>query len=518
MASRTVRTLLGAALVVGSATAGAAGFEIPDNGTQALGRGGAFTAIADDGTAIQYNPAGLAQSEGLNLTIDTNLVNHAVTFARRNPDGETDKVDVATVSNSAGTFVAPMAAVSYGRKILANDTLSVAAGVYGPSSYGHYVFPRGGTTTADDLDNGKDVAGQRYQLIENDLFIVYPTVSVAYRLPLPTFVSVGISGQAVYSHFQFDQNIYAQPSQQTAFGTTGANGSKGVPNKLGDHKFSERPPTSIGDEDQGWDANVKVDMKGQWRLAGIFSALAKFGPAKVGVSFRPGYKLHLDGTMNVTLPPVLSSPDAAVKANAKVSGNEASLDLNWPSILRIGVGSDIPMVPGKLDVAGEFTYETWSVVDKFVLTPKNIEVTSDALPPQKLAAVNIAKNMRDTWTARLGAQYELPIPMVIVQTRLGGYYERSALPEEYTTVDLAHFDRIAFTGGASVGLKVGDVVGPLMLDLGALYSPTSTREVRNGAVTLTTSDEHLAKGAVNNGDYTSSVFILSAGIRGHFAL
>ena len=46
-------------LGVGHRDARAGGMEWPDNGTRSLGRGGAFTAKADDPTAIVLNPAGL---------------------------------------------------------------------------------------------------------------------------------------------------------------------------------------------------------------------------------------------------------------------------------------------------------------------------------------------------------------------------------------------------------------------------------------------------------------------------
>ncbi|HEX4461131.1 MAG TPA: hypothetical protein VIA18_24290, partial [Polyangia bacterium] len=39
----------------------AGGFELPDNDAEALARGAAFTAKADDGMAIEYNVAGLAR-------------------------------------------------------------------------------------------------------------------------------------------------------------------------------------------------------------------------------------------------------------------------------------------------------------------------------------------------------------------------------------------------------------------------------------------------------------------------
>ena len=51
----------------------AGGFEFPDNGTEALGRGGAFTAKADSPLAIEYNIGGLAKQRGTKLLFDSNL-------------------------------------------------------------------------------------------------------------------------------------------------------------------------------------------------------------------------------------------------------------------------------------------------------------------------------------------------------------------------------------------------------------------------------------------------------------
>ena len=129
-----------------------------------------------------------------------------------------------------------------------------------------------------------------------------------------------------------------------------------------------------------------------------------------------------------------------------------------------------------------------------------------------------APAVQDAQSYRLGMQWELPVPVVKLAGRLGGYYEKSAIPEEYTTIDLAHFDRYAVTAGASVGASLGDIVGPVMLDVGALYSPPVTREVRDSKITLTASDPYLATDSVGDGNYTSSIFILSVGVRAHFGI
>ena len=76
------KTLLIVAIAAWPARALASGFEIPDNGTEALGRGGAFTAKADDGTALEYNVAGLAQQRGTRLLLDANLWLSSYSFQR----------------------------------------------------------------------------------------------------------------------------------------------------------------------------------------------------------------------------------------------------------------------------------------------------------------------------------------------------------------------------------------------------------------------------------------------------
>jgi long-chain fatty acid transport protein len=63
-----------AILVFTASSAMAAGFRLPEAGAKAMGMGFAFTAQADDPSAIYFNPAGIMQLEGNNVMAGTTFV------------------------------------------------------------------------------------------------------------------------------------------------------------------------------------------------------------------------------------------------------------------------------------------------------------------------------------------------------------------------------------------------------------------------------------------------------------
>jgi len=99
MQRRLVTAFVTAFVAVVPASAAAGGFEIPDNGTEALGRGAAFTAKADDGTALQYNIAGFARQRGTRLLVNTNLWVSDYSFARSGtyPDDPANSFSLCSV-------------------------------------------------------------------------------------------------------------------------------------------------------------------------------------------------------------------------------------------------------------------------------------------------------------------------------------------------------------------------------------------------------------------------------------
>src|SRR5262245_58555962 len=171
------RTIAALVVLLIPAAAWAGGEEIPDNGAQALGRGGAFTAKADDLTALQYNVAGLAMSRGTRVLFSANIVNASAEFQRAGTYPGTGTTysgqPFPMVSRQTGAFFAPRFVVA---SELSTKKWTVAAGVFGPSAYGKSSWP-----TEVTVNGQAAPAPQRYDLISEDLLQVFPTVAVAWR-------------------------------------------------------------------------------------------------------------------------------------------------------------------------------------------------------------------------------------------------------------------------------------------------------------------------------------------------
>ncbi len=208
--SLVTSSAIGATLLCASSTALAGGFEIPDNGAQAVGRGGAFVAKADDGTAIYFNPAGLARQRGTRIYGGGNLYLHSFEFQRsssfpddpNNPATPWGQRPFPVVTNSAGPFFAPFLAASTDFASL--DRLTVAIGAFGPPVVGNRTFP---------LAIRNAPAASRYDFIQSRSTIFFPTASAAYRVT--PWLDLGFSAHLVLAQFDQTTVSYADVGQCT---------------------------------------------------------------------------------------------------------------------------------------------------------------------------------------------------------------------------------------------------------------------------------------------------------------
>jgi long-chain fatty acid transport protein len=99
------------------------GLRIPDQDPKAMARGNAFTATADDPSAVYYNPAGITQSTGHNASAGVNIVTLG---SEREANGQ-------SIDTKDSVHVLPQVYYTYG---FTNVPIALGLGFYAPYGLG----------------------------------------------------------------------------------------------------------------------------------------------------------------------------------------------------------------------------------------------------------------------------------------------------------------------------------------------------------------------------------------------
>lgn len=427
-----------------STTVVAGGFEFPDFGAQSVGRSGAFTAKADDLSALAINPAGLANQKGVNLYYSHNFTRLGLDYTRApatiyatNPIYPNDPTkDTATripfskVSNDRPWF--PLGASLAASYDFGLDLFTFGLGVWGPSAVGHTKFGLVPETAA--LDEGvAQPNGAKYMMIERDILILYYTLSAGFRLPNHRF-GVGVDLQWVdMPQLKFDMMV------------DGTETSKVYPVR------------------SSWDTLARVDASDRFNFSTIIGVWARpWDFLELGLSSRPlPITMNAGGTVDVDLfGSAFQNPDGSYWADSEwglsddgagVGGSttKASVKFTLPPWIRFGAR----YVHGDpddetFDVELDFVYEFWrtfDVIEVDMNTKMNVEKNLGKIVA--LGPIRIDKKFNDTWSLRLGGDWQAWDDTLWV--RAGTFYESGASPEKYTAVDFEAFDRL----GGSVGVS-----------------------------------------------------------------
>ncbi len=166
-------------LLVWGAPVFAGGLSTPGQGARALGMGGAFTAVADDGSAIYYNPAGMSRIDGTLIEAGIALIFPEIRYTM--PNGVTEK--------STKSAFGPTLFITH----RITDRFSAGLGIYTP-------YARD-AEFSDDLANG--FPSQRSKMVRTDLSMV-----ISYKMN----DNFSIGGGLIIGYSQVDQSIPAGPA------------------------------------------------------------------------------------------------------------------------------------------------------------------------------------------------------------------------------------------------------------------------------------------------------------------
>jgi long-chain fatty acid transport protein len=266
-------------LLAGSAMA--AGFQINEQGTRAMGQAMAFAARADDPSAIYFNPAGITQLEGTQFYFGGTAI-----------IGNTTWIDVdGTEIDSRDRWEFPMH--MYMTHQL-NEQWYFGLGVFVP--YG--------------LSKGwpDDFPGKYYSKEARLLsFCVNPTI--AYKINERVSIAAGFD----YYHTEgrLDRELYLQPLSDLYFG--------GYP--LDDGYFS----AIVKSDDFGWNAGIRVMLNDKWA---------------VGASYRSQVKTDLEGDLELKVPHT-GVPQIDGTLAALFPSQRASTSITLPDTAFIGIGGEV---------------------------------------------------------------------------------------------------------------------------------------------------------------------------------
>jgi long-subunit fatty acid transport protein len=453
----------------------AGGFELPDIGTQGLGRGGAFTARADDGMALQYNVAGLARQRGTHLLLGANLVTHQFRFKRagRYPSYEQafpyNGKTYPLMVNSGGPGILPAGVITSDLGGL--NRLTIAAGLLTPSAAANRTFVVQIPTT-----DGKSVPSPtRLDAIRNGGSIYYPTVGFAYRVTRALDLGVSLSAA-----------LWTLDSQQSA--------------------YFDAPDTM----DRTCTRAEHVDCVSQTKLTGSATSFS----GAIGAMIRPSPSVQLGAQFR--LPTSLKAEDVTYTQTAtkslgtKPEDQKVSVEMNLPWVLRVGARA-IKMVKTfeLYDLEANLTVEGWGGAQGDGIRT-NVPKLNNFEPYTQLTQ----HGYTNTVSARVGGGYNIDLGGDQLTVRGGAYYDSSATPTKYTRIDVDTLAKI----GATIGL--GYRVGAFSVNAAFALVGASQRTVTDGAIF----PSNAARGgkpsdaldqkfpAINNGVYWSATQIFSLSV------
>jgi long-chain fatty acid transport protein len=359
--TRPTGVLLALVFALGPGTAGAAGFSIYEEGGRGMGFAGAFTAVADDPSAIFHNPAGIAFLKGKQIYLGMTLVHPSSEFVGADPNpgqGVTEKGDVGEI---------PVPTFYYTHQF--SERLVFGAGLSTPF----------GLKTAWA---NPDAYSGRHLSIEADLhsFSLNPTVAykLADRLAIGVGLDVRLSNVKLVRRVQAT-NPVTKALVDVAEATLESNTGSGL----------------------GWNAGFLAKPSENLSL---------------GASYRHKVQVSYDGTATFRqIPTGIAAFDAAVAAGLPQTQTPITTLIEFPSIASAGLSYSWT----DWRVAADVVYFQWSTFDRLPIRFSEFPTLGqDILEEYENSwqfRTGIERRLGETWAVRAGYFFDqspAPAPSV----------------------------------------------------------------------------------------------------------
>jgi len=337
-------------LLLTASTSFAAGFRLVEGGAKAMGMGFAFTAQADDPSAIYFNPAGLTQLKGQNVMV-------GVTYVRENGadfTGTTPLTGGATASETQKSlnFYIPNA---YYTRTTDSGYIAYGIGIFAPFGLGQ-----------EYDDKNKSIFRNQITKIDLQTIVVNPTIA----FKINDVLSVGAGIDWMYGKAKLAKTA-VYPGVGNIF-TLDLDGT--------------------GD---AWGYNFGLLLKPS----------ANF---RIGANYRSPFTLRIkDGdveirNINSTVPFIPPGVTVAQVFGGTSFDTKASTTLSMPATFALGVSYTMDRLTVNADA-------DWTFWHSYNSLPIDIRDNKGALLPDS----NSPKNWKDVVALRLGVEYRVTDPLAL---------------------------------------------------------------------------------------------------------
>lgn len=422
---------------------------VPGSGAVSSARAGASVASTDDGEALSINPAGLAKTEGVKLTISATLIQYFMSFSRRgtydpvtNPDGTPRPYNgdaYATVENDPKPPLGigawqplPVLVASWdlGGRV---PGLAIAGGLYTPSGYPFRDMSQGYDFERDVSTDSIAPPPTRYDIMQQESALLLPSIGAAYRVT-PDF-DVGA---------RFTVGNLKSKTTVVVWGT----------------------PFNV-DEDIRNDSIFTADVKDGFIPTGGIGATYRIGPTiELGANWTAPVVIKAKGTAKSVKGPSTDQtkvigplPDAMATCSKGGTFEEQKACISLQLPMTATVGGRYKILDGNGAVMGDVeldaTWENWGKTCNFdsdhiagssctspgqyrVQIESGLYVNDQFTQPLNINAVNLG--LKDTFGLRLGGSYRIPMGDNTIVARGGLAYDTAAAKEGWLR---ANFDGAA---------------------------------------------------------------------------
>ena len=427
-----------------------------------MGRAGTGTASpCDDGSAIYFNPAGLAGTDGITVSGGAMLLTaygeFTRDFTRETTDLDNDPVPVPHLYATWG----------------ATERLGLGLGVYVP--YG--------------LETKWPTEGfeGRFSGYDNSLQSIYVQPTVAYQLT--DALSVGGGPTLVIGSVELNQRLDLS-RQQVAPGVTF--GELGVPFHT---DFADANLDASGATGVGGNFGVRLEASDRLRFGARYTTAVELdyeGDAtfeQISTGLTTPTDLELGGQVIPAGTPIDQLVAPQFQSGGALVDQEVTTTITMPDQMMAGVAFD---ANDRLTLLADWHWQDWSDFD---VIPLNFELAPDE---------ERVEDYEDTHAVRLGAEVEASAEL----TLRGGYiYHDAAAPDKTVTPLLPEARRHEVTAG--LGWSPSST-----LDVDLAYQFVGQRD-RRGRVVEPPADEEPTP-ALNSGLYGFGAHLFSSTITLHF--